>query len=458
MPAKDQAQIPPNDPEAEEAVLSVVLLRGRDALDDVEGLLAPEDMYSEANRRVLEAARGVRDDGTAPDLVTVASWLQSRDRLKQIGGKSKLVDLLNAAPAVDTERLRAYARRVRELSAIRKLIASCHVTIAQSYANAAPPRELLEQHQRTVFDLGSMRDEKPYRRLGEVVKGVYEDFLARRAKGADVILGVPTGLRDFDAMLSGFRSGKLYIIAARPGMGKSALVMRPMLAAAEWGHGSILFSIEMPDVEVGERMICSDASVGLSAALNAQFSDRVWSNIAATCTKLSGLPILIDESVGITVDEMRAKVRRAKAELAREGVTLRLVVVDYLQLMRGRPGVQSREEALSEITRALKGMCKEFEVAVVALSQLNRKVEERSDKRPMLSDLRESGALEQDADVVTFIYRDGYYNRDCKTPNIAELIIAKQRGGEQGIVVVGWQSWRTTFVDREVVEQGGKAA
>lgn len=457
MPANDSVQLPPNDPEAEEAVLSVVLLRGRDALDDIEGLLAPEDMYSEANRRVLEAARGVRDDGTAPDLVTVASWLQSRDRLKQIGGKSKLVDLLNGAPAVETERLRGYARRVRELAAVRKLIASCHQTIAMSYANAAPPRELLERHQRVVFDLGSMREEKPYRRLGEVVKSVYEDFLTR-SKKPDAILGVPTGLRDFDAMLSGFRVGKLYIIAARPGMGKSALAMRPMLASAEWGYGSILFSIEMADAEIGERMICSDASVGLSSALNAQFTDRVWTNIAASCTKLSALPILIDESVGISVDEMRAKVRRAKAELAREGVSLRLVVVDYLQLMRGRPGVSSREEALSEITRALKGISKEFEVAVVALSQLNRKVEERSDKRPMLSDLRESGAIEQDADVVTFIYRDGYYNRESKRPNIAELIVAKHRGGEQGIVEVGWQSWRTTFVDRELVEQGGKAA
>lgn len=451
-------QIPPHDLEAEGAVLSAVLLGDATALDVAASVLDPEHFYSEAHRRVFEAACALRDESKPFDVVQVGSWLRKRSRLEQVGGASYLTDLLNSAPALTPDSVAAYANTVRDHWALRRLILTCQQTAARGYLGVADTRAFLEEHQRNVFDLGTNRADVPYQRLASVVTKVHDTFKDRYANRGSVF-GVPTGLRAMDRLLGGYQDGRLYCVAARPGMGKSSYVMNPVRACAEQGNAALMFCLEMPREEVGERFVCAEAHVSLQDAQSASFSPAAWSKVGDACARLATYAVAIDDSSAITIQEIRSKVRRFAAEVAREDRVdafgnisgkraLRLVVVDYVQLMQGRGNANTRDEMVSEITRALKGIAKEFRLPVIALSQLNRKVEERADKRPMLSDLRESGAIEQDSDVVLFLFRDDYYTKKAsQKPNVCEVIVAKNRGGPLGVADVGWHGWRTSFYD-----------
>lgn len=451
-------RVPPHDLGAESAVLSAVLLGDVAALDVAASVLEPQHFYAEAHRRTFEAALALREVSQPVDVVQVSSWLTKRERIEQVGGAAYLAELLNAAPAITPEAVGAYAMTVRDHWTVRQIILACQQTAARGYLGVPDARAFIEAHQRVVFELGASRVDTPYQRIGQVVRKVYDTFRERDARRG-TILGAPTGLRAVDDLLGGYQDGRLYTVAARPGMGKSSFVLNPTMAIAEAGDGVLIFSVEMPREEVGERIVCSAAYVGLRDAQTASFSPAAWQKVLDSCKRLSGLPIAIDDSPGITIQEIRAKVRRFAAELAREDKLdaqgqpigkrrLRLVVVDYLQLMQGNGNANTRDEMISEITRSLKGIAKEFRLPVIALSQLNRKVEERSDKRPMLSDLRESGAIEQDSDVVIFLYRPEYYEKKaCQKPGVCELIVTKNRGGPLGSIDVGWHGWRTSFYD-----------
>lgn len=461
MPPTIEGRIPPHDLSAEAAVLSAVLLGSEEALDVAASILEPSQFYAEAHRRVFEACLSLRDASKPIDLVQVSSWLKSRERLTQVGGAGYLTDLLNAAPAVSSESVAAYANTVRDHWSVRQLILACQQAAARGYLGVSDAKEFIEQHQSAVFALATNRVDSPYERIGAVAGRVYELFKERHASARrGEVIGVPSGLRAVDRVLGGYQDGRLYCVAARPGMGKSAFILNPVVATAELGDASMVFSLEMLREEIGERLVCSTACVGLRDAQTGAFTPAGWQKVHnAVYGRLANYPIAIDDSSRITVDEIFAKARRFAAEVSREDRLdangnvvgkrrLRLLVVDYIQLMQGRSSANTRDEMVSEMTRGLKRLAKEFQLPVIALSQLNRKVEERSDKRPMLSDLRESGAIEQDSDAVLFLYRDDYYQKKASLkPNVCEVIVAKNRGGELGVVDVGWDGWRTTFKD-----------
>jgi replicative DNA helicase len=464
-PQPIEGRVPPHDLDAEAAVLSAVMLDPA-ALDRVTDL-KPEHFYSEAHRRIFEACLELRQVGHPVDVVQVASWLKDRQRLAQVGGMGYLGEILDSAPVVAN--VGAYARIIHEKFRVRQLILSCQKVVAQGYGDYGEPQGFIDGAEQAIYNIARTSSKQSTERLIDVMKKAFKRLNDAVARG-DRITGVPTGYDRYDRMTAGLHEGDLSIVAARPGMGKTSFVLNVATNVASpkgrevagdpnqrWedaGVGAVVFSLEMPREQLANRMVCSEARVDVSKMRTGYLSPQDWSKLTQAASFLGSLPIWIDDSPGLTLIELRAKVRRLQSEFDTrdaEGRKIRkigLVVVDYLQLMKGRDGVSSREQEISEISRGLKGLAKELEVPVIALSQLNRAVETRSEKskRPMISDLRESGAIEQDADNIIFIYRDDYYNReDSAEPNIAELIIAKQRNGPTGTAKVRFEKAYTRF-------------
>jgi replicative DNA helicase len=453
-------RVPPNDLDAEAAVLSAVML-DTSALDKVLEFLKSEHFYSEAHRRIFEAAIELRTIGQPVDVVQIGTWLKNRDRIAQIGGMSYLTELLNAAPAVSN--VAAYGRTIHEKWRVRQLIATCQRVAAQGYLDYGEAQQYIDGAEQSVYEIARTPESSSVERLLDVMKKSFKALTEAMQRG-DRITGTPTGFDRYDRITAGLHPGDLTIVAARPGMGKTSFVLNVSTNVAsprgrqlegatpgdaqrwdEPGTGVAVFSLEMPREQIANRMLCSEARVDVGKLRQGHLSPQDWSKLTQAASYLGSLPIWIDDTPSLSILELRAKVRRLQAEFDRpdpNGASrplrrVGLVVVDYLQLMKGREGAQSREQEISEISRGLKGLAKELHIPVVALSQLNRAVETRSEKskRPQLSDLRESGAIEQDADNIVFIYRDDYYNREATTePNIAELIVAKQRNGPTGTV------------------------
>ncbi len=459
-------RVPPQDLDAEAAVLSACLL-DRNALDQVLELLEPEHFYSDANRLIFEGCRSLALEGTPIDIVSVASWLRSREQIQRIGGARYLGELVDATPAVAN--VGTHGRVVREKWRLRRVIATCQQYAAEGYGDVGVAQEFIDSAEQALYDIARTPETTTVHLLKDVLTTTFQQ-LTEAAERGDQITGIPTRFVDLDKKTAGLHRGDLTILAARPGMGKSALVLNiavnvasPQLVTApgpgEAGYGSepsenpgwgvAVFSLEMPKEQVAARLVCSEARIDLGKLRQGRLSPEDWAGLTSAASSLASLPIYIDDSPSLTILELRAKVRRLKADHLRHQGSgsatpdLGVVIVDYLQLMQGRRGVASREQEISEISRGLKHLAKELDVPVIALSQLNRGVETRGgkDKRPMLSDLRESGAIEQDADTIVFIYRDDYYNPDSTKRGIAELIIAKQRNGPTGTV------W-TRFVPR----------
>lgn len=464
-PPQIDGRVPPHDLDAEAAVLSAVML-DPSALDRVLEFLKADHFYSEAHRRIFEAALELKTTGKPVDVVQVGSWLKDRDRLAQVGGASYLTEVLNAAPVVAN--VASYGRIIHEKWRVRQLILTCQRVAAEGYIDYGEAQGFIDNAEQSIYNLARTQEGGSVERLRDVVIKAFKK-LNEAVKRGDRITGVSTGFERYDRKTAGLHDGDLTIVAARPGMGKTSFVLNVAVNVAspknreaaqsgekleDEGTGVAVFSLEMPREQLANRMVCSEARVDVSK-LRTGFLDRTdWEKLTRAASFLTSLPIWIDDSPSLSLLELRAKVRRLQAEYDRTDDTGRkvrkvgLVIIDYLQLMRGRDGASSREQEISEISRGLKGLAKELSVPVIALSQLNRAVETRSDKskRPMISDLRESGAIEQDADNICFIYRDDYYNKeDSPERNIAELIIAKQRNGPTGTCKVRFEHAYTRF-------------
>jgi replicative DNA helicase len=459
-------RVPPHDLDAEGAVLSAVMIDPF-ALDKVLEFLRPEHFYSEAHRRIYEACVDLRSTGKPVDVVQVGTWLKDRERIAQVGGMGYLTEVLNAAPVIAN--IAAYGRTIREKARIRQLIATCQRVAAEGYSDYGEAQGFIDSAEQAVYEIARTPESSSVEKLLEVMKKAFKQ-LQDAANRGDRITGLPTGFARYDKLTAGLHDGDLTIVAARPGMGKTSFVLNVAVNVAspkgresvadptqrweEPGCGCVIFSLEMPREQLANRMICSEGKVDVGKLRQGFLGQQDWGRLTQAASYLGGLPIWIDDSPTLSILELRAKVRRLQAEydkVDQEGRKVRrigLVVVDYLQLMKGRENAASREQEISEISRGLKALSKELKIAVIALSQLNRAVETRTEKnkRPQLSDLRESGAIEQDADNICFIYRDDYYNREMSTePNIAELIIAKQRNGPTGIVKVRFDREYTRF-------------
>ncbi len=460
-----EGRVPPHDLDAEGAVLSSVMVDPL-ALDKVLEFLKAEHFYSEAHRRIFEACIELRTIGQPVDVVQIGTWLKNRERLAQVGGMSYLTDVLNAAPVVAN--VAAYGKTIHEKWRVRQVIATCQRVAAQGYVDYGLAQAFIDDAEQSIYQIARTQESVSTERLLDVVKKSFKQLSDAMARG-ERTTGVPTGFDRYDRLTAGLHEGDLSIIAARPGMGKTSFVLnlatnvatprqrenvnKPDEKFEEPGRGVVIFTLEMPREQIGNRMVCAEAKVDVSKIRTGFLSPQDWSKLTQAASFLGGLPVWVDDSPGINILELRAKVRRLQAEFDRFDETGRpirkigLVVVDYLQLMRGREGLNSREQEISEISRGLKGLAKELKVSVIALSQLNRAVETRSEKskRPQLSDLRESGAIEQDADNICFIYRDDYYNPDTDQKGIAELIIAKQRNGPTGTAKVRFDREYTRF-------------
>jgi replicative DNA helicase len=461
-------RIPPHDLDAEAAVLSAILLE-RDALDKVLELLRAEHFYSEANRRIYEAAVELSSAGTPVDVVSVAGNLRDRERLTQVGGTAYMAQLVDSVPSV--AHVETYARMVREKWRVRQLIATCQRVAAEGYGDVGEVQGFIDGAEQAIYEIARTPESSSVQRIEPIIRSVFEQIteLARRGER---ITGVPTGFERLDGKTAGLHDGELTIVAARPGMGKTSFVLNIAVNVAspktvadggddnggsdsreEPGVGVAVFSLEMPREQLASRMVCAEGRVDVGKMRQGFLQDRDWNSLTQAASFLYRLPIWIDDTPSLGVLELRAKVRRLQAEYNRPlpdgGFKQRigLVIVDYLQLMSGSQHTSSREQEISEISRGLKRLSKELRVPVIALSQLNRAVETRGtkDKRPQLSDLRESGAIEQDADNIIFIFRDDYYEAESEQRGIAELIVAKQRNGPTGKVKVRFESAYTRF-------------
>ena len=461
-----ESRVPPHDLDAEAAVLSAVLL-DKLAFDKVNEFLQPEHFYSEAHRRIFEACVELSREGKPVDVVQVATWLRDRERLSQVGGMQYLTEVLNAAPAVAN--VGAYGRTIHEKWRVRQLILTCQRVTAQGYAGYGEAKTFIDSAEQAVYDIARTRESSSVQMLRDVMRETFKRIEKANARGAR-ITGIPTGFDRYDRMTSGLHDGELTIVAARPGMGKTSFVLNMAANVAspsqlesardpnerweEPGHGVVVFTLEMPREQIVNRMLCSEARVDVSRVRTGMLSPTDWQKLTQAAAHLGSLNVWVDDTPALSLLELRSKVRRLQSEFDRvdpatgeKKQRIGLVMVDYLQLMKGRENANSREQEISEISRGLKQLAKELSLPVIALSQLNRAVETRGEKskRPQLSDLRESGAIEQDADNICFIYRDDYYNKESADRAVAELIIAKQRNGPTDTVKVRFEAQYTRF-------------
>jgi replicative DNA helicase len=432
-------RIPPHNTEAEQAVLGGVFLRN-DIFHTLVDVISDEDFYSPVHRIIYQAFQELYRRREPVDLVTVAEYLKNREQLDEVGGTVYLASLAESvASAANTVH---HAQIVRDKAVRRNLIQTSSEILTSCFEAGEETESLLDRAEQQIFSIAESKGKPSFASSKDLVQRVFEQ-LEQRAGQGELVTGVPTGYTDFDHMTAGLQKSDLIILAARPSMGKTALALNMGMRAAI-GHGTpvAVFSLEMSMEQLMMRLLGCHGRVDLSRLRSGYLNDEDWSRLYQAAEDLTRAPIYIDDTPALSTMEIRARSRRLKAE---KGVGL--IIVDYLQLMRSSHRSDSREQEISDISRNLKALAKELEVPVIALSQLNRKVEERSDKRPMLSDLRESGAIEQDADVIVFIYRDAAYNKaeDNPNKNIAEVIIGKQRNGPVGPVRLAYFGQYTVF-------------
>jgi replicative DNA helicase len=430
---------PPQHIEAEESLLSAILIDNTALLDIVE-LLSPEDFYRPAHQKIYAAMAELFDRGEPADSITVANSLKEKGHLEAVGGAAYLAKLLDDVPmAVNAQ---YYARIVHEKAVLRRLIEKANAITKRCFQDQGGIDEILDFAESSIFAVTEKKARQAFHPLSKVIDANI-DFLEEKQKNKSLVTGVPTGFTLLDNLTAGMQNSDLLIIAARPSMGKTALALNiARNAAVDGGVPVAIFSLEMSKEQLSLRMLCAEARIDSSRVRSGFFSMEDWERLTEAAGVLSAAPIFIDDSPSLSAMEVRAKARRLKMDK-----NLGLIVVDYLQLMQGRPGAERRDLEISDISRSLKALAKELNLPVLALSQLNRMLEQRNDKRPRLSDLRESGALEQDADVVAFIYRDEVYNKEENNPQrgTAEILLAKQRNGPTGDVLLTFLSAYTRF-------------
>ena len=436
-------QIPPHDQRAEEAVLSACML-DPDAPVACSAVLRPESFYSEAHRRIFEAVVDLAAEHRAVDVVSIATWLKDRGRIQQIGGSPALTELLNRAPAVAN--VVTHAEAVARKHRMRKLVLAAQRIVAEGYLPVGDEDDFIARAEQTIHEVGAARAAgMRARSMRDVLRDVFTKLQEASSRSDAGYTGTPTGFEVLDEATGGLHDGESTILAARPGMGKTSLAMNIAAKVAKRGLGVLVFSLEMPNEQIATRALCSEARVDGRKARTNRFDKNDWRSLTAAVQRAIEPEhfYLVDQPSGLL--EMRSMCRSKASELARVDAKLGLVVVDYVQLMTTREGIRSREEAVSENARGLKMLAKELACPVLVLSQLNRGVESRNDKRPMLSDLRESGALEEAADCVIGMYRDDYYDQGSKAQGIVELSLLKHRHGPTGTVEVGFEARSTTF-------------
>jgi replicative DNA helicase len=430
--------------EAREAELSVLgaIFLDNGALDRVMALLEPTDFFAPRHALVYQRMLALAERGEPIDPVTLSLDLGRTDQLEAVGGLSYLGELADAAAtAINIEH---HAAIVHDAGEIRRLVAVCRgIAEKAEGGNYDESGLLFDEAQQAIYEVGADRVAKGFMPMNVALKGAIEK-VHKAFESKQAVTGTPTGFTEFDAKTAGLHGGELLILAARPAMGKTAFALNIAVNAARLGGGTVaVFSLEMPTVQLAARMLASEARVDGERMKNGALSDGDIDRLLQSVKRMNSLSIHIDDSAALSVMEARSKCRRLAADKSLP--KLSLVIIDYLQLMKGRPNTKSREQEISEISRNLKGLAKELDVPVIALSQLNRGVESRPNKRPQLSDLRESGAIEQDADLIMFCYRDEYYNEDSEDKGLAEIIIGKHRSGSTGTVKLKFFKQWTRF-------------
>ena len=435
-------KVPPHDIEAEQAVLGS-MLTDKDAVISAIEVLKEEDFYRTDNRAIYEAILNLYNRAEPIDIITVKAELESIGKFEQVGGLTYLASLPDKVPT--TANAMKYIKIVEEKSTLRNLIKTANEIIELGYDPTEDVEDIMESAEKKIFDIMQNKDKKGYAPIQDILVESFnqlEELYNRKQH----ITGVPSGFIELDYKTAGFHGSDLVLIAARPAMGKSAFALNIATNAAVRANVPVvIFSLEMSKEQMVNRILCSEAMVDSNKVRTGKLEEDDWTKLAGSIGPLSDSEIYIDDTPGISVSEIRAKCRKLKLEK-----NIGMVLIDYLQLVQGsnkRNG--SREQEISEISRSLKILAKELNVPVIALSQLSRAVEQRPDHRPMLSDLRESGAIEQDADIVMFLYRDDYYNKESEKKDIAEVIIAKHRGGSLGTVELLWLGSYTKFVNWE---------
>ncbi len=432
-------KIPPNDIEAEQAVIGS-MLTDKDAVISAIEVLKEEDFYREDNKTIYEAILNLYNRSEPIDIITLKSELTSMGMFDKIGGLEYIVGLPDKVPT--TANVEKYISIVKEKSELRRLIKAANEIIEEGYDPTENIDDIMNSAEKKIFNIMQDKDQKSYSPIKDVLIDTFTE-LEQLYNQKQHVTGVPTGFIDLDYRTAGLHNSDLILIAARPAMGKSAFALNIATNAALRANVPvILFSLEMSKEQMVNRILCSEALVDSNKVRTGKIDDDDWIKLADTMGDLSEAPIYIDDTPGISINEIRAKCRKLKLEK-----NIGLVVIDYLQLVQGssKRASASREQEISEISRSLKILAKEINVPVIALSQLSRAPEQRPDHRPMLSDLRESGAIEQDADIVMFLYRDEYYHEDSEDKGQAEVIIAKHRSGSTGTVKLAWLGNYTKF-------------
>ncbi len=446
MEATSSHRLPPQNLEGEMSVLGGVLLQN-EALNKALEILRPEDFYRDSHRKIFAALISLSERNEPADLVTLTAELQRGGALEAVGGSTYLATLVDYVPTAAN--ISFYCKLVKEKSLMRRLVEVSTEIAGQAY-KGGDVEEVLDRAEKSIFEIAENRTRPSYFPVKEILKDTFKAIEALYDR-KELVTGAPTGFTDLDALTSGLQPSDLIIVAGRPSMGKTAFCLNLIENAsihAKKPVASVIFSLEMSKEQLVQRMLCSVARVDASRLRTGHLGESDWPKLTMGAGQLSEAPIFIDDTPAISVLELRSKARRLKAEH-----DIGLVIVDYLQLMRGH-NPESRQQEISEISRSLKALAKEIKVPVVALSQLNRSLENRTDKRPIMADLRESGAIEQDADVIMFVYREAVYCEDCKSrektcdkghEKDAEIVVGKQRNGPIGTVHLTFRGEYTRF-------------
>ena len=430
----------PQSIEAEQSVLGSMIIDKNAIAKVLEGL-EEEDFYRDGHKIIYRSILEMFRNDIAIDLLTLLEYLKSTDMLERAGGVTYITELSASVPT--TANLSAYIKIVSDKSTLRRLIKSSTTIIEESYNNQSNVEDVVDSAEKKIFNIAEKRTTKDFEPLSDVLERGFAQ-IEKLFNNKGTITGVGSGFTDLDAKTSGFQSGDMVLIAARPSMGKTTFALNIVEhAALKENKSVVVFSLEMSKEQLAYKLLCSEANVDMLRLRTGTLEDKDWENIAMAAGPLSKAKIYIDDTAGVTVMEMRSKCRRLKIEYG----------IDYLQLMSGGTGTDNRQQEVSEISRSIKALAKEMECPVIALSQLSRAPEQRADHRPMLSDLRESGSIEQDADVVMFLYRDEYYNKETEDKNIGECIMAKQRNGPVGTVKLAWLGQYSKFGNLDVIHR-----
>jgi len=430
-------KVPPHNLEAEQTILGSILINN-DALNQVVDILSGEDFYRETHTQIFEGMLALYNRDDPVDLITLSQVLKERGALDKAGGTDYLASLAEATST--SAGIMHHAKIVKDLSTRRSLIGHCARISESCFQFINDTDEVLDLAEQSIFEISERNIDQNFFSLNEVIKESFKKLESTSHKG-DFITGISTGFTDFDNLTSGLQPSDFIIIAGRPSMGKTSLALNiAHYAALEEKAGVALFSLEMSKLQLGIRLLGLDAMIDASKLRRGSLQDDEWVRLTDAANRLSELPIYVDDTSGLSVLEMKAKARRL-----RKKYNISLVIIDYLQLMQSKKSVESRQQEISDISRSLKALAKDLNIPVVALSQLNRRVEDRPNKRPILADLRESGAIEQDADLILFIYREELYNRTEENRGKAEVIVAKHRNGPTDVVKLTFREKYTKF-------------